>query len=26
MIVWFEGGLLSLSLIWNQNFGFNLCF
>jgi len=26
MIVWFETGLLSLSLVWNQNFGFKLWF
>jgi len=26
MIVWFETGLLSLSVVWNQNFGFKLWF
>jgi len=26
MIVWFETGLLSLSLVWNQNFDFKLWF
>jgi len=26
MIVWFETGLLSLSLVWNQNSGFKLWF
>jgi len=26
MIVWFETGLLSLSLVSNQNFGFKLWF
>jgi len=26
MIVWLETGLLSLSLVWNQNFGFKLWF
>jgi len=26
MIVWFETGLLSLSLVRNQNFGFKLWF
>jgi len=26
MIVWFETGLLSLCLVWNQNLGFELWF